>query len=308
MKRPTEVHRQVPPAAEPVLSILILTHNHGKFLEGCLGSIEKYVSCPFEVILVDNGSSEKLSNSVTTRYPWLKVIRSERNLGFNAGNNLAARNANGEYLLLLNIDTVLLTDVVPAVSLLQSDLKIGVVGAQAFGPSYELRPSAGHFPKARRLWLFRSLWIKPKVPYGPSELHAFKADWVEGSFFVTSLKHWRALGGFDEKNFLYGNDVEFCRSTSEYGLGVVQCTEVKYIHFCGYEASRTGHLYAGFRDYHRKFSSPVERQMADLVLRIGLIARIVVYGFWYHLTKNERIRQKCQRFAEVRRNWAQLTP
>jgi GT2 family glycosyltransferase len=294
--------------SQTLLSILILTHNHGKFLEGCFGSIEKHVSCPFEVILVDNGSSEKLSPSLTVRFPWLRTIRSERNLGFNAGNNLAARNANGEYLLLLNIDTVLLTDVVPAINLLRSDLKIGIVGAQAYGASGEPRPSAGHFPKACRLWLFRSLWMKPKVAWGPSELNAFKVDWIEGSFLVTTLKHWKAIGGFDEKNFLYGNDVEFCRSTSQRGLTVVQCTQVKYIHFGGYEVSRVGHLYAGFRDYHRKFSTPAERQMADLVLRAGLIARILVYGLWYRVTRNKRIGEKWQRFAEVRRNWAQLTP
>jgi hypothetical protein len=293
---------------QKLLSILILTHNHGKFLEGCLESIAKHVSCSFEVILIDNASVENISNSSTTRYPWLKVIRSERNLGFNAGNNLAARHANGKYLLLLNVDTLLLTDVVPAIHLLQSDLKIGVVGAQAYGASHDLRPSAGRFPKARRLWLFRSLWTKPKVAYGPTGSHAFKADWVEGSFFLTSLDHWRAVGGFDEKNFLYGNDVEFCRSTSELGLAVVQCTEAKYVHFCGYESSRMGNLYAGFRDYHRKFSTPIERQMADLVLRVGLIARVLGYGLWYGLTKNEGIGQKFQRFAEVRRNWAHLTP
>jgi hypothetical protein len=83
---------------------------------------------------------------------------------------------------------------------------------------------------------------------------------------------------------------------------------VKYIHFGGYEVSRMGHLYAGFRDYHRKFSTPLERQMADLVLRVGLLARILVYRLCYLLTKNERVGQKCQQFGEVWKNWAQLRP
>lgn len=292
----------------PTLSILVLTYNDGRFLEGCLDSVKRHVTCPFEVILVDNGSSEKLSDTLTVQFPWLRIIRSETNLGFNAGNNLAARNANGDYLLLLNIDTVLLSDVVPAINLLQGDLKIGVVGAQAYGASGDLRPSAGRFPKASRLWLFRSLWMKPTLAWGPSELNAFKVDWVEGSFLATTLKHWRDVGGFDEKNFLFGNDVNFCRSTAQRGLAVVQCTATKYVHFCGYGESRMGRLYAGFRDYHKKFSTPAEQQMADLVLRAGLIARIVVYGLWYRMTRNKMIGEKFQRFSEVRRNWAQLTP
>ena len=292
----------------PSLSILVLTYNDSRFLEGCLDSIKRHVTCPFEVILVDNGSSEKLPDSLTVRFPWLRIIRSEKNLGFNAGNNLAARNANGEYLLFLNVDTALLSDVVPAIRLLQSDLKIGAVGAQAQGANGELRPSAGHFPKARRLWLFQTLWMKPRVPLGPGQLQAFKVDWVEGSFLATTLNHWKAVGGFDEKNFLFGNDVNFCRSTSQGGLAVVQSTAVRYVHFGGYGVSRMGHLYAGFRDYHRKFSTPIEQQWADLVLRTGLIARILVYGLWYRATRNERIGEKCQRFSEVRKNWAQLTP
>jgi GT2 family glycosyltransferase len=294
--------------SQTLLSILILTHNDGKFMEGCLGSIEKCVSCPFEVILVDNGSAEPVSDEIRNRYPWSRVIRSEENLGFNAGNNLAAQNATGKYILVLNVDTILLTDVAPALRLLELGLKIGVVGAEAHDSSRKWRPSAGHFPAWWRLWLFRSLWMKPKVAYGPSELHAFKVDWVEGSFLVMSLKHWRTIGGFDEENFLFGNDVDFCRSTLDCGLAVVQCTEVKYIHFCGYEVSRLGHLYAGFRDYHRKFSTPLERQMADLVLRVGLLARILVYGLCYLLTRNERVGQKCRRFGDVWKDWAQLRP
>jgi len=292
----------------PLLSILMLTYNDGKFLEACLRSIEENVSSSFEVVLVDNGSSEPVPDDITKRYMWLRVIRSEKNLGFNAGNNLAAKNARGKYILLLNIDTVLLSDVGPAVRLLESNLKIGVAGAEAYSGSWELRPSAGHFPTWWRLWLFRSLWIKPRAPYGPSDLHAFKVDWVEGSFLLTSMENWRNIGGFDEKNFLFGNDVDFCRSTTERGLAVVQDKDVKYVHFCGFGVSRMGNLYAGFREYHQKFSGPLERWMANFVLRAGLVARILVYGLCYRLTRNARIGDKFRRFAEVRRNWAQSTP
>jgi GT2 family glycosyltransferase len=292
----------------PILSILVLTHNDRKYVEGCLQSIQEWVSCPFEVILVENGTSEPVGDEVPKRYPWLRVIRSDRNLGFNAGNNLLAKNARGKYILLLNIDTVLLTDVVSAVRLLESDLKIGVVGAEAHDISGKVRPSAGHFPKPRRLWLFRSLWTKPRVPHGPADLHAFKVDWIEGSFLMTRLENWVAVGGFDEKNFLFGNDVDFCRSTTERGLAVVHCTDVKYVHFCGYGVKRMGNLYGGFREYHRKFSDPFERGMADFVLRTGLVVRILAYWLWYGLTRDAEIGDKLRSYAEVRRNWVQLAP
>jgi GT2 family glycosyltransferase len=293
---------------DTLLSILILTYNDGKYLEGCLNSIREHVSGSFEAILVHNGSSEPVPEGITERYPWLRVIQSEKNLGFNAGNNLAAKNARGKYILLLNIDTVLLTDVAPAVRLLESDLRIGVVGAKAYRSTGEPRPSAGHFPKPMRLWYFSSLWSNPKGFYGPRELQAHRVDWVEGSFLMTKAENWVALGGFDEENFYYGNDVDFCQSTSWRGLKVVQCSGVKYIHVGGFVVSEMSHLYAGFRCYHRKFSRPLERLVADIVLRLGLVARISVYGLWYGVTRNARIGDKFRNFVNVHRNWARITP
>jgi GT2 family glycosyltransferase len=116
------------------------------------------------------------------------------------------------------IDTILLTDIGPAVHLLDSDLRIGVLGAKAYHPSGKPRPSAGHFPKARRLWYFRGLWSNPKGFYGPRELDAHRVDWVEGSFLMTTAENWVTSGGYDENSFYYGNDINFCRTTSERGL------------------------------------------------------------------------------------------
>jgi len=291
-----------------MLSILLLTYNDARYLEGCLNSIQKHVVSPFEVILIDNGSSDEIPDSFRERFPFLKVIRSDKNLGFNAGNNFAARHATGEYLLILNIDTLLLTFVDPAIRLLQTDPRIGAVGAEARHANGKRRPSAGHFPKPNRLWLFNSLWVKPKVAFGQSELQAFKVDWVEGSFLLTRSEDWNAIGGFDERHFMFGNDVNFCRSVYQRGQVVVQCAAVKYVHFCGYGNSRMGNLYAGFRDFHKNFSSPTEQRAADRVLRIGLIFRIIAYGLWYFATRNKKVGEKLESFIEVRKNWAHLTP
>jgi GT2 family glycosyltransferase len=292
-------------STKPLLSILVLTHNDSnKFLDGCLGSIPENVSCPYEVILLDNGSTENICEEFARQYPWIRLIRSEKNLGFNAGNNLAARCARGKHILLLNVDTILLTDVAPAVRLLESNHGIGVVGAQAYSPSHEVRPSAGRFPRAWRLWLFRSLLLRPRVRYGPEEFHAYKVDWVEGSFFMTSAENWAAVGGFEEQNPLYGNDVDFCQAMLARGLAAVQCADAKYIHYGGFGVSRMKYLYAGFRQYHEKFSSRTERFAANLVLRAGLIARIFVYGFWCRMTKNKKIEEKLSQFIDIHNTWA----
>ena len=298
--------------SKELVSIAILTYNDAKFLEGCLRSIREQVSCPFEVILLDNGSSEPVPEGITEQYPWLRMFRSDKNLGFNAGYNLAARKARGKYLLVLNIDTILLTDIAPAVRLLASGLQIGVVGAKSYHPSGKPQPSAGHFPNARRLWLFRSQWwSNPRGIYGPTEVDAHRVDWVSGSFLMTTAENWATSGGFDEHTFYYGSDVNFCRSTSARGFAVVQCGEVKYIHFEGFRnrdiVSEVGNLYGGFRSYHRKFSGPVERLAAESVLRVGLVVRILLYGSWYGITRNPRIGDKFRAYVNVQRNWVRIT-
>jgi len=293
--------------SERLLSIAILTYNDTEFLEGCLGSIREHVSCPFEAILLDSGTSKPVPAGITDRYPWLRVLRSDKNLNFNAGYNLAARNARGEYLLLLNVDTILLTDIAPALRLLESDLRIGVVGAEAYDPSGKPRSSAGHFPKAKRLWLLRSQRSHPKGFYGPPELDAHRVDWVEGSFLMTTAENWATSGGYDETTNYYGSDVSFCRSTSERGFAVVQCRKVKYIHFSGFRIGNVGRCYGGIRSYHRKFSGPVERLWVDIVLRVGLVVRISVWGLLYAITRNPRAGDKFRAFLNVHRNWAQIT-
>jgi len=290
------------------LSILIVSYNAIQFLDNCLASIKEFLTSTYEVILVDNGSNDGTSRHIRENYPWVKLIRSERNLGFTAGNNLAARAADGKFMLLLNADTKLLTDVQPAIDLLTSDPKIGVVGGLMYRKNGAVGQSTGHFPSAFRLWLIKSLWIRSQVPYGGADQQIFRADWVEGAFLMTSRENWQALGGLDEYYFLCGDDMDFCRATVERGLEVVQCTKIRYIHFGGHTPNRAKFLYGGFRHYHKKFSGPVETVFADVVLRVGLVIRITTFGVLYFLTRRPQTKEKLMGFIDAHRNWAAMTP
>jgi N-acetylglucosaminyl-diphospho-decaprenol L-rhamnosyltransferase len=290
----------------PKVSILLVCFNARHFLEDCLNSIRAKVTVPYEVILLDNGSSDGTSNFVAQHFPWVRLVVSEENLGFIGGNNFAARQARGKYLLLLNSDTILLGDIAPAVRVLESVPGIGVVGGEMYGAQKQLRPSAGRFPRAWYLWRFASLWVDPRrrQPYGAPEFHAFQVDWVEGSFLMTSAENWHAVGGLDESNFFYGDDIDFCRSTCGRGLATVQCSEIQYVHFGGFEPSRTGYIYAGFRHYHQKFSSNFERLLADAVLRFGLLARILLYGVRYRISGDALLGERFRQFLKVHSTWA----
>ena len=243
--------------ADPILSILVISYNSRSFLDECLLSIKRHISVPFEVVLVDNNSSDGTPQYVRERYPWVRLIESAHNLGFAGGNNRAARESKGTYLLLLNCDTILLTDVTPALRILEKDSRVGVVGARMYGLDGEPRPSTAHFPCPWRLWKFTWQWSSPLArPFGAPDLSAFRHDWVEGSFLLTTRENWLGVGGMDESGFMYGEDVEFCANLAQQGRLTVLCARVMYVHFGGYTVERMIHGYAGYRRFMRHVLIP----------------------------------------------------
>ena len=294
---------------QPLVSILLVSYNSRHYMDDCLRSIQRHVSAAHEVILVDNGSADGTAGYVRTHYPAVRVVESETNLGFTGGNNLAARHARGTFLLLLNCDTVLLTDLTPGLRILLEDERVGVVGGRMYGLNGELRANTGHFPKPWRLWKFTLQWSKPlQHPFGEPSLGAFSHDWVEGSFLLTRRSNWEGVGGMDESGFMYTEDVEFCAHTLQRGLRTVHCSRLMYLHFGGYSVERMSYLYAGYRRFHASCSSPAMRRRAEWVLLLGLAPRLAVYGLLALLTHRPAFRRKFNRFADVLRSWKQLAP
>lgn len=290
-----------------MLSILIVNFNGKRYLEGCLTSIQEKVSVPCEVILVDNSSTDGSADLIAERFPWVKLIRSPDNLGFAAGNNLAARHATGDYLLLLNIDTVLQTDLRDAIEIFEKDARVGAAGAGMYGGDGAKRLSCAHFPNPAKLWFFSSIWHDPTLGgkrwQSPSKVPVYRCDYVEGSFLMTRASAWEQLGGIDERNYMYGDDVEYCRSLWGIGLLTVHCPSLRYTHFGGYNHARMGYLFSGGRRYHRKFSSRWVQLQADFVLRVGLLLRIPWYWIKAMIRKDDVSRSALFYALDVNRNW-----
>ena len=90
----------------PLISIVILNYNAEKFLDECLSSIYKTEKVNFEIILVDNASTDKSYRKFTEKFPEIKLIENEKNLGYCGGNNIGIKEASGEFIVILNPDTI----------------------------------------------------------------------------------------------------------------------------------------------------------------------------------------------------------
>lgn len=92
--------------AKPLVSVIVLNYNGKDFIPGCLESLRRQSFRPYEVVVVDNASADGSAELVKRRFPWARLVRNSRNLGFATGNNIGVRAARGKYVVLLNYDTV----------------------------------------------------------------------------------------------------------------------------------------------------------------------------------------------------------
>ena len=131
---------------EKELSIIIVNYNGEHYLENCINSI--YTHCrniDFEVVITDNNSKDNSVSIIINNYPEIILIESKENLGFAGGNNIAVKKSSGKNILLLNNDTVLQQNILPALNELNKD-SIGVVGIKMLDEKEEYLSSVGKFP------------------------------------------------------------------------------------------------------------------------------------------------------------------
>lgn len=294
------------PRNPDLVSILMVNWNDRRFLDGSLGSIRQKVTVPYEIVLLNNGSEDDSIAFVEREFPEVRIVHAGANLGFIRGTNMAAKHAKGEYFFLLNPDTILQTDIAPALRLLQTDPSVGAVGASMYSGDGRLLANCGRFPSLLRLALVKSMFWRPyRGPYGPNEFGAHRVDWVEGSWMLTRAAAWEKVGGLDDRLFLYSDDLHYCRSLKEIGLVSVHMPSLAYTHFVGFSLQRLPYLYTGFRWFHTKFSGRTRRQLADIVMKLGLYVRVLIYGALALLLRKAKYKERQKAMLRVLDLWEQ---
>jgi GT2 family glycosyltransferase len=229
------------------LSILIVTYNSRSLIDTLLKGLARQIDgLNAEVVLVDNASHDGTADAVAERHPWVHLIRSAQNLGFAAGNNLAARHAKGRVLLLLNPDALPARgSVARGLALMDSDPSVGLAGARLLADDGATQPSArmfptlmqeaivlsglaARFPKSRWFGRLDRTWADPAS--------AAPVDWVPGAFALVRRDLFERLGGFDERFFLYYEEVDLCRRIRAAGYRVQYWPELRVHHIGGVSA------------------------------------------------------------------------
>jgi N-acetylglucosaminyl-diphospho-decaprenol L-rhamnosyltransferase len=225
----------------PALSIILVSFNTREHLERCLASLhEPPPSTSHEIIVVDNGSSDG-SLEAAARWPGLRVIDAGSNRGFSAANNIGVRASQGSALLFLNSDTI-----VPAgaIDRLMDELRAHpdatVVGPRLVDAKGRTELSFGAMisPLAefRQKRLVRGLANGDRPVVAEVEALARQEqwpDWVSGACLLVRRAEAEAAGLFDERYFMYTEDVDFCAAIRSRGGRVLFTPTVEIVHLGG---------------------------------------------------------------------------
>jgi hypothetical protein len=282
-------------------SVVVVNWNAGGALAECLASLEADAREGREVILVDNGSTDGSSAAAVGRHGWIRLVDTGANLGFAAGANRGASRATGEVLVFLNPDARVLPG---AVALLAGTLartpRAGIAGGGLARATGGFEPGWARFGPVRHLVLDTTLGRLP----ARLRRRPHRVDWVYGTFMAVRRSLFAEMGGFDERHFMYGEDLDLCFRAARLGLHTVHVPAARALHGGNLSAvqrfgrGREAEVVKGeMRFYARqgKATLAVFRTLAAGKFGLRAIAAAVL-GRWGAAATSARVVDACVRF------------
>jgi GT2 family glycosyltransferase len=248
-----------PADSTPVdLSILIASYDTVDYLEECLESIYRNPpEVPFEVLVVDNDSPDRSADMVREKFPRVRLLVLEENVGFARANNVAMQHARGHYLLLLNSDTrVLPGSLTRLLAVMKRHPRVGAVGCKQLDGDGHLKLTWGRFPSfyneiVRKVlhWRLRIDGSQVRDYLDRKYNGTSSVDWVSGSCLLARREAVDEAGLLDENIFMYFEDIDWCRRMQAQGWQVLYEPGVNIVHYGGVSAGR--HLIDALVAYRR---------------------------------------------------------
>lgn len=282
------------------LSVIIVNYNVRYFLELCLRSVQAaIISIDAEIIVVDNKSPDNSCEMVSELFPDVTLIPNNENIGFSRANNQGVALAQGEYVCILNPDTVVAEDTfTQLLSFAEIQQNLGIV-------SCKLIDGAGKFlPESKRHVPTPSIAIKKLLgiskSYYASEVHendVAKVPVFVGAFMLLSRKVYQEVGGFDERYFMYGEDIDLSYSVINKGYDNYYYGKTTVIHYKGEstlkDAVYAKRFYGAMQLFYKKYFKT--NVVFDVMVNIG----IKVIPFFAILYKEEKTEKRLEKVLDA---------
>jgi GT2 family glycosyltransferase/lipopolysaccharide/colanic/teichoic acid biosynthesis glycosyltransferase len=233
------------------LSVIVVNYKVKEFLEQALISVKKSLkNIISEIIVVDNASRDGSSELIRKRFPEVKLLVNTENLGFAKASNQGLHLAQGEFIALLNPDTIVQEDTFSSMlDFFKNHPDTGMLGCKILNPDGTLQLACRRsFPSPwvaftklcglSHLFKKSKLFGKYNLTYLDPDL-SYEVEAISGSFMLIQRKILDEVGYLDESFFLYGEDLDWCYRIREKGWKVRYFADTKIIHFKGESSKRT---------------------------------------------------------------------
>lgn len=242
------------------LSVIILNYNVRYFLELCLLSVERALqNIDSEIIVVDNNSQDDSCEMIKSRFTNVKLIQNNQNVGFPKGNNIGVAQAKGDYVCILNPDTVVAEDTFEKVlAFAKKQNNLGIIGVKLIDGTGNFLPESKRgiptpwvaFTKIMGLYkLFpKSPFFNKYYAQHLNENQTGKVEILVGAFMILKKELYEEVGGFDENCFMYSDDIDLSYRVLQKGKPNYYFHETTLIHYKGESTIKDGTYMKRFQE------------------------------------------------------------
>jgi GT2 family glycosyltransferase len=303
------------------LSIIIVNWNTVELLRSCLASIQANPpSCDFETLVVDNASYDGSAQLISRKFSWVTFIQSEQNLGFAAGNNLAFERSTGQYVLFLNPDTEIVGGALNSMlAVLNTRADAGVVGPKLVNPDHSVQiENMRAFPTifneifdsafTRRLFgrfNFAGIGAVLRDSQEPTSV-----EMLPGTCVLLRRGVFEHAGRFNERYFMYAEDVELSFRAKAAGLRNYYVASAAVIHYGGRSSEQKSESFfstvmirEAVWQFFRATHGTAYAWLYRVTTCLAAIARVSILGVLRYLPTG---RQRQSSAAHAARKWMRV--
>ncbi len=297
-----------------LFSVIILSHNTSKVLKSCLDSLYDLTEgVNFETIVIDHNSQDdsiKMLSAFPKKHKNFTLISQKNNPGFGSGNNSAAKKAKGRFLVFLNSDTLFTQNTLLNIkNKVIKNPAMGVYSVKLLNSDSSFQGSGGSFPTLANLFLwqlglddipFVGKLLNSFHPKENSKTYKNGPEWVTGAFMVIPKSVFESVSGFDEKIFMYTEEMEMTYRISKLGKKVIYDQEESIIHLGGLSSgshlaltSEVKNLIYFWQKHKPKWQLPIVK----ILFALGSLLRLIFFGIIKQNESSKKAYLECIRLS-----------
>ena len=270
----------------PSLSIVLVCWNNKAYLDPCLRSLyESGMRNSFDVIVVDNGSTDGSQQMLAEKYPEVRIIQNDSNVGLGKASNQGINATDGRYVLLLNNDTIVNgPSFDEMVDFLDQNPKVGAVGGKILNEDGTVQSCYNDFSTLREEFLIATRlgeMIYPGYPAVVDDDETRSVDWLSSACLMVRRTTLDQIGLLDEGYFIYGDEADLQYRIKKAGWEVYYLPQATIIHFGGRSMDRWKRrkmVYRGKMLFYRKHYGPVMTILLRLMLGVLSFFKLMIWS------------------------------